>query len=283
MPHCHFVTRALGLFTLACAATFAAHAEPTMTTLAGRQVEVSITRPSDARATLVFENGSRETLDTWDEVARRLHGSVATFAYNRPGLGRSDASATPRDGRTIVAELRELLRAQGLPPPYVLVGHSLGGLYQQLFAREHPDEVRGLVLVDTLYPGVIKRPEEFPFTTRVAKWLLVHGAVAAEIDRIHDTGDEVLAAPSPDRMPIVQLINVPKSRTAVGVDFGVVNDDAATIAAVHAMYPAGRKRIVDSDHRIQTANPEFVVQAIDDVLACGATDTPGSATCLTRK
>jgi pimeloyl-ACP methyl ester carboxylesterase len=56
--------------------------------------------------------------------------------------------AKPRDGRTVVAELGQLLRHKGLRPPYVLVGHPLGGLNMQLFARACPQEVQGIVLGD---------------------------------------------------------------------------------------------------------------------------------------
>lgn len=52
----------------------------------------------------------------------------------------------------VVDELRGVLRQKGLRPPHALMGHSLGGLYMQLFARAYPDEVKALVLVDALYP-----------------------------------------------------------------------------------------------------------------------------------
>ncbi|MBK7417536.1 MAG: alpha/beta hydrolase [Dechloromonas sp.] len=61
------------------------------------------------------------------------------FAYDRPGYGSNPASNTPRDPCTIATELRDQLRSAGLPPPYVLVGHSLGGLYQYVFARLYPE------------------------------------------------------------------------------------------------------------------------------------------------
>lgn len=164
-------------------------------------------------------------------------------------------------------ELRQNLQARGLKPPYVLVGHSMGGLYMQLFARMYPQEVRGLVLVDAVFPGVIKKPEEFPLGTRIAKSLLVSRVMAQEIDQIHQTGEQVLKLPSPDHIPMVRLVNVPKSAGAIGVDLGVVNKDAATIAMVRAMYPKAHTVICDSDHRIQEANPELVVAAIREVMA----------------
>jgi pimeloyl-ACP methyl ester carboxylesterase len=263
--------RALALLGALAGNLSAACAASELVPLAGHRFEVASARPADARAVVVFENGSRETMDTWSAVLSQLPRDVAAFTYNRAGYGRSEPGTGARDGRAIVEELRQLLRTQGLAPPYVLVGHSLGGLYVQLFARQHPEEVRGLVLVDAVYPGIIKRPEEFPLYTRVAKHLFLGSAVEAEIDRIHDTGEEVLALPAPDALAIVQLFNVPKSATAVAVDFGTVNDDPATVARVKAMYPQARKVVLDSDHRIQTADPEAVVAAIGSVLAAAPT------------
>lgn len=225
-----------------------------------------LTAPS-AQAVVVFENGSRETMDSWQQVIDSVKNDLTTYAYNRPGYGESAEPTTSRDGHTIVQELRQNLQARGFKPPYVLVGHSMGGLYMQLFARLYPQEVRGLVLVDSLYPGVIKKPEEFPLTTRIAKSLFVSRAMAQEIDQIHQTGEQVLSLPSPDQIPMVRLVNVPKSAGAIEVDLGVVNKDAATIAQVRSMYPKAHVVICDSDHRIQEANPEFVVAAIREVLA----------------
>jgi pimeloyl-ACP methyl ester carboxylesterase len=166
----------------------------------------------------------------------------------------------------IVEELRHTLRAAGLPPPYILVGHSMGGLYMQEFARAHPDEVAGVVLVDSVYPGVIKRTEDFPLYARVAKRLFFSSTANREIDGIHATGDAVFALPAHDEIPMIRLFNVPKSAGAVAVDFGTVDEDPSVRKRVEALYPRAHKLIVDSDHRIQEANPEIIVKAIDDVL-----------------
>jgi len=90
-----------------------------------------------------------------------------------------------------------------------------------------------------------------------------------EIDQIHATGDGVLALPAADAIPMIRLFNMPHSPGAVAVDFGVNDDDPAVRKRVEALYPNARKVIVDSDHRIQEANPEFVVRAIEDVVDAG--------------
>lgn len=269
----------------------AAAAAPTdLARVGGQAIEVRRV-PADAgqppAGTIVIENGLRADLDGWQAVIAGLAPATqqgwALLAYNRPGIGRSEATERPRDGHQVVADLRELLRQQGLRPPYLLVGHSLGGLYQQLFAREYPQEVAGLVLVDAVYPGVIKKPEEFPFYTRWAKGLFMGRMAARETDAIHATGEQVLALPWPARIPVERLVNVPKSAGAVAVDFGVVNDDEATIAHVRAMYPGARTTVLDADHQIQQAKPEAVVKAVLGLIDAGAAASRPQASATSTK
>jgi pimeloyl-ACP methyl ester carboxylesterase len=265
--------RLLVLIAALCAAGAAsaqgAAPAPTLHTVDGRQVEILAGGQPGKLGTLVFENGLRETIGTWDGVLKAVAPKARVFAYNRPGYGRSDDTPEVRDGATIVEDLRRMLAQCGMAPPYVLVGHSLGGLYMQQFARAHPDEVAGVVLVDAVYPGVIKRSEDFPLATREARRVFFSSAVNREIDQIHATGEGVLALPAADAIPMIRLFNVPHSAGAVAVDFGVNDDDPAVRKRVEALYPNARKVIVDSDHRIQEANPEFVVRAIEDVVDAG--------------
>lgn len=257
-----------GAILLACGAAPAQDTAPmpALHIVDGRHVQIVCGGHPGRLGTLVFENGLRETLDTWNAVLKAVVPQARVFAYNRPGYGQSDDTPEPRDGATIVEDLRHMLKESGMAPPYVLVGHSLGGLYMQQFARAHPDEVAGVVLVDAVYPGVIKRSEDFPFATRVARHVLFSGVVNREIDQIHASGGRVLALPPADAIPMIRLFNVPHSVGAVAVDFGVNDDNPAVRARVEALYPNARKVIVDSDHRIQEANPEFVVRAIEDVV-----------------
>ncbi|KQQ32989.1 alpha/beta hydrolase [Duganella sp. Leaf126] len=256
---------------LSAAPAFAALPAPAIDTIAGRQVESLTVRHPYSREVVVFEAGSRNTIDKWGEVPERLAHAASVFTYNRPGYGNSTAADTPRDGRTIVEELRTVLRFKGLRPPYVLVGHSLGGLYMQLFARAYPDEVKALVLVDAMYPGMVKSPQDFPWLTRVAGRLAFSTPVWREIEQIDATGEMVLRLPSIDDKPVVKLVNQPTSNTAIAVDFGAFRMDDATRAATRALYPNARRIVADSSHQMALTSPDIVAGAIAQLLAPAGT------------
>jgi pimeloyl-ACP methyl ester carboxylesterase len=85
----------------------------------------------------------------WALVMPALARETRVCAYDRAGLGWSEPGPEPRDAAQTVDELGRLLDRAGILPPYVLVGHSAGGLRMQLFTLEHPEQVVGLVLVDS--------------------------------------------------------------------------------------------------------------------------------------
>lgn len=97
---------------------------------------------------VVFENGLGNSMSVWAPVFEPVSRFARAFAYDRAGVGGSRSGASTRDGDTIVRELRDLLSDLGLAPPYILVGHSLGGQFVELYARTHPEEVAAVVFVD---------------------------------------------------------------------------------------------------------------------------------------
>jgi pimeloyl-ACP methyl ester carboxylesterase len=96
-------------------------------------------------------------MTTQPEIA----GVTRVCSYDRAGLGWSEDREGSRDGRRLVAELRSLLDAAEVPPPYIMVGHSLGGPLIMVFTKEYPSDVAGLVFVDATDPeGLERRPPE---------------------------------------------------------------------------------------------------------------------------
>jgi pimeloyl-ACP methyl ester carboxylesterase len=88
----------------------------------------------------------------WYWVQEELAPLVRSVSYDRAGLGWSRRSRRPRDAQTIAMELRDALREAALEPPYVLAGHSFGGLPVRAFADLYPELTAGLVLVDASHP-----------------------------------------------------------------------------------------------------------------------------------
>jgi pimeloyl-ACP methyl ester carboxylesterase len=106
--------------------------------------------------TVVFEGGL--TTD-WYELQNQLAPFTRVCSYDHPGgpRSRSDPALTPRTARDFVADLHTLLRVAHVPGPYVLAGHSNGGLFTLLYTSTHPRQVAGLVLIDAVHPATIKR------------------------------------------------------------------------------------------------------------------------------
>lgn len=97
---------------------------------------------------LVFENGMGESLGSWDTVLDQLASTAPVFAYDRVGLGKSDKAYEMHTTKQTAENLKNILTTMNILPPYVLVGHSLGGVYIRGFAGLYPDDVAGLVFVD---------------------------------------------------------------------------------------------------------------------------------------
>jgi pimeloyl-ACP methyl ester carboxylesterase len=109
--------------------------------------------------TVVLEAGLGGGVLDWSLVQPEIAKTARVCAYDRAGTGWSDAGPEPRDSRQIVNELHTLLQNAGLKPPFVLVGHSIGGVNAQLYASLFPDEVAGLVLVDSSHENQFSRKE----------------------------------------------------------------------------------------------------------------------------
>ena len=98
--------------------------------------------------TVIVLNGLASSIGEWMPVVRRVSAQTRVFVYERRGNGRSPVIASARGSRVIAEELLEMLDDLSISGPYVLVGHSLGAVYAQTFARLYPDQVAGLLLVD---------------------------------------------------------------------------------------------------------------------------------------
>lgn len=97
---------------------------------------------------VILESGIAGSSISWKHVEDQVSRFARVVSYDRAGLGWSASASSLRTLERMVAELRGLLAAAGLTPPYILVGHSFGGLIVRYFAARYPGEVAGLLLVD---------------------------------------------------------------------------------------------------------------------------------------
>jgi pimeloyl-ACP methyl ester carboxylesterase len=118
----------------------------------GHPMHLQVRGPDSSGPTVVLEAGMGSFSPNWHWVQQELALRIRSVAYDRAGLGWSRPSRRPRDAQTIAAELRDALREAGLEPPYVLAGHSFGGLPVRAFADLYPELTAGLVLVDASHP-----------------------------------------------------------------------------------------------------------------------------------
>ena len=98
--------------------------------------------------TVILESGAGSGAVAWRNVHGELSRTTRTCAYDRAGYGFSDPSPRPADAENTIDDLHRLIRSARITEPVVLVGHSAGGLYVQMFATDHPELVAGVVLVD---------------------------------------------------------------------------------------------------------------------------------------
>jgi pimeloyl-ACP methyl ester carboxylesterase len=168
--------------------------------LGDRALRVVLAGPRSARPTIVLEHGAFGCAADWAVVQERLAAKgLRSVAYDRAGLGHSDPGPKPRDGRAIVADLAALLRELDEPAPYVLVGHSMGGLMVRLYALTHPAQTVGVVLVDAVTPDIMKTPsgagavrafgQALRWVSHGARFGMMRPVAAVSGDRIGLTGE----------------------------------------------------------------------------------------------
>lgn len=220
---------------------------------------------------VVFESGRGDTHEVWKQVTPLISPFARAVSYDRANLGYSQNLPDPNQpfaAKQIAEDLHTLLHAAKLLPPYILVGHSSGGLYVQMFARLYPKEVSGIVFVDsssidqTLNDPLPPKtdaayPESFGF------WL---------------SQEQVQNAPPFPAIPIIVLTASYHGSANPKALFHLVSENgqptAMTEAASQTLWESYQDKIAalspnsvhmyayGSGHYIQTAQPHLVADAV---------------------
>lgn len=250
--------------------------------------------------TVILEAGFRTRADLWsddliqpDAPRTMVLPGVAEFtrvcAYDRPGTAtvrdgelltsRSDRAPMPRTAEDAVADLHALLEAASIPGPYVLVGHSFGGLFMRLYAATYPEDVVGMVLVDAFSEAMEDEMTPAQWAAYDAIFQPVPPQLAdyedlefTELDRSVDQVREAAAATPLRPIPLVvisrgQAMAMPENLPG-GLSGQMLEDAWQTAqAGLAALLPDARHVIAtESEHYIQLQQPELVIAAVREAV-----------------
>ena len=253
--------------------------------------------------TVILESGLGDTYASWRKVQPQIAKFVRVCSYDRAGLGYSDSSSLPRTSKVIAGELHALLQAAGIAPPYILVGHSMGGFDARLYASLYRNEVAGMVLVDASHPdqenrfppelknmeGSWVREAEFlkytmPFgiprllglcdedpVQRAAECNFHTAAESvAELKSFPESAAQTAASGSLGDLPLVVLSHDPdKPSSDLPADVATpVNDAWEKMQKELSQLSTRGTQVVakNSSHYIQTDRPDVVIDAVRGVL-----------------
>ena len=270
--------------------------------VAGKKMHIDC--EGEGSPAVILESGLGDTYLSWVKVQPQIAKFTRVCSYDRAGLGYSDSSSEPRTSKAIAQELHALLQAAGVTPPYVLVGHSMGGFDVRLYASLYRDTVAGMVLVDASHPdqenrlplelknleGSGLREMEFleytmPFglprliglceedaVQRAAECNSHNaGEVVVEMKAVSESSAQTAATPSLGDMPLAVLSHDPeKPSSEFAPDLAnPVNEAWEKMQEEMAhLSTRGTQTIVkNSAHYIQIDQPDAVIDAVRTVLA----------------
>jgi pimeloyl-ACP methyl ester carboxylesterase len=254
--------------------------------IGGRTMHVVCLGPTDTgRPTVIFESGLGGEFDTWGEVLTRLSATDRGCSYDRAGVGMSETASGPRTTADQVDDLRTMLASAGVEPPFVLVGHSLGGWNVLVHADRHPDDVAGAILVDARPPAASARYlAELPAEAAGEPDVLHQyreGYTTWEADATRNPeglllADSALQAGSADGLGDRPLVVLAAADTSDGegsdLDAGLAGR-FETIwwelqEELAARSTSGRlERVTDTGHDMPYERPDAILDAITEVLA----------------
>lgn len=207
---------------------------------------------------IILINGAGGPIEGWSKIWGKLGRENVLFAYNRLGIGRSSKPREPQIGNVMVNDLRELLISLKIEPPYLIVGHSLGGFIAHLFTITYPDDVCGLVFLesstikDVLTDSKSKKetcPNTFSETNHVL----------TTVKQIQESGV----------FPNIRIVVVAGNKPAFGWIMSRAIKEARMNHQKELLFLSGRGKITiarKSGHFPQLSEPELVINEVNSLL-----------------
>ncbi|HEX9989243.1 MAG TPA: alpha/beta hydrolase [Chloroflexia bacterium] len=220
--------------------------------------------------TIIMEAGLATTSRTWSPLLPDLEKTTRVCVYDRANLGLSERGPNPRTSAQVVKELHALLTNAKIPAPYVLVGHSQGGLHVQLYARTYQSEIAGIVLVDGVPPDIDERYEAVlaPAQAQQRRDIISQNPEGATYEDTHLSALQVRAAASLPNVPMLVLTHGKTLQHPAGWPVEAVEkawrEGQETLAKSTTQ---GRLIVADqSGHFIHTDQPDLVISSIREAV-----------------
>lgn len=223
--------------------------------------------------TIVLISGLGETMSSFDVLAADLARTNTVVAYDRAGYGESGAASSARDAEAADRELVAILARSGAAAPYVLVGHSSGGLYAEHFAARHPDLVAGVILEDARPAGFTRACEAARLGMCVATPLMMtfsSKGAKAEAAALAAAAAQVEALSPPAHVPVLVVSRALGRKPSAWEALW-----AREQAKLSARYPLGRHVTAPAGgHNLHHDQPEWFAGAVRVFLAQDAKAKP---------
>ena len=224
---------------------------------------IAWTSVGSGRPVLVMMAGLGNGKETFAKVAPLLakHGTI--IVYDRPGYGGSPAVPSPRDAEAAASDLDALLTQTGIKGPYIVLGHSLGGLYAEAFAGRHPDKVAGLILEESRPAKFTSQCEALQLgmcTPPKALGMLMPAGAKAEMASLDAVMSQVQARSFIDSKPVL-VLSRPTADTPMDRLWRQAQGELADsyAGARHLTSPAG-------GHYIHVDQQAWFLQAVTDFM-----------------
>lgn len=215
---------------------------------------------------VVFEGGFGTGIASWSTVQKEVAAFARTVSYDRAGLGQSDLGPKPRSAKQIASELHTALEKAGIKPPYVLVGHSLGGIFVRVFADMFPKEVVGMVLIDPSQESFdewIRKSQPDRLKAAQAQMANASEGPRAEAAALDATDAQARLAKVPPGIPVTLLSATEDESMPADARRVWIEKHKEWIATV----PGGKHIVVEKTaHFIQGQQPKLVIESIQQML-----------------
>jgi pimeloyl-ACP methyl ester carboxylesterase len=220
--------------------------------------------------TVVFESGLGDTSETWSQIQPIIAEYTQVFSYDRAGLGQSDPVSKPRTCQDMVDDLKLLLTDAYISPPYILVGHSFGGMLVRLFASQNPEDVAGMVLVDSTHEDRAAGFEKVLSEELIARnraYLADPSRNSETLDRIK-SDEQVRNARQQFDFPLVVLTRgLPDEPSDVWPSADLQRVERELQLEFLKLSPYSTHVTAEkSGHWIQNDQPELIIEAIRKVM-----------------